>query len=387
VSLTGNLSTMSITEVLEWLSLSRKSGTLVVNGPRFTKKLYLINGELVAISSDNPREMIGRYLVGSGYLGPDELDYLVEMQDHFRIALGELAVKLGQIPRADMDRLLQIQTDESLADLLAWNQGDFSFLEDELPPNELGRVKLDVRHALMEGVRQHDERCRMRDVVPNAHHVPRLVRTPEVSKLSDGERAVIRAMDGVRTIEEIALRGRVTEFTALSLVYRGAREGWLEVGPPPPELEAADPLARFAWKDVADEIRENVERKHLLDALDGVNTLRQKYGDDPAAKDFAFEIEKEVEDLLHSDELGPTALLAPTVDQRQLMKLQIPPTLGFVLSRVDGRYSVEEVLRQLPGNRLANLAHLHELLRRGLLRAQGVHSVLRYDDPGSPPRG
>ena len=383
MSLTGNLSTMSITEVLEWLSFSNKSGTLVVNGPRFTKKLYLINGELVAISSDNPREMIGRYLVGSGYLGPDELEYLVEMQGHFRIALGELAVKLGQIPRPDMDRLLQIQTDESLADLLAWKQGDFSFLEDELPSNELGRVKLDVRHALMEGVRQYDERQRMKSLVPNCHYVPRLVRTPDPAKLSEGERAVIRAMDGVRTIEEIALRGRVTEFTALSLVYRGAREGWLEVGPPPPELEASDPLARFAWKDVADEIRENLERKRLLDALDGVTTLRQRFGNDPAAEDFAFEIEKEVEEHLHTDQLGPTALLTPTVNQQQLMKLDILPTLGFVLSRVDGRYTVEEILRQLPGNRLNNLAHLHELLRRGLLRVQRVHSVLKYDDPST----
>ncbi len=386
MSLTGNLSTMSINEVLEWLALSRKTGTLVVNGPRFTKKLHLLNGELVAISSDNPREMIGRYLVGSGFLGPEELDYLVEMQEHFRIALGELAVKLGQIPRAEMDRLLQVQIDESLADLLSWKQGDFSFLEDELPPNDLGRVKLDVRHALMEGARQQDERERMKDLVPNCHHVPRLVRAPDLSKLSPAEQAVVRAMDGVRTIEELALRARVTEFAALSLVYRGAKEGWIEVGPPPPELEAADPLARFAWKDLADGIRENLERKRLLDALEGVATLRQKFGDDPAAADFAFEMEKEVEDRLRMDELGPTALLTPTVEQRELMKLQIPPTLGFVLSRVDGRYTVEEVLRQLPGNRLTNLAHLHELLRRGLLRVQRVHSVLRYEDPGKPSR-
>jgi len=386
VGLTGNLRTMSIAEVLEWLSMSRKTGTLVVNGPQFSKRLNLINGELVAISSDNPREMIGRYLVGAGYLGPDELEYLVEMQEHFRLAMGEMAVKLGQITRDDMDRLLRIKTEESLRDLLTWQEGDFRFIEGELPSRDLLKVHLQVRGFLLEGMRQNDELERMRDVVPDVHHVPRLVRYPEDAHLDPEEKEILRYMDGTRTIESIALRCQVTEFKAMATVFRGTREAWIEVGPPPREREPETPYARFAWKELADTIEEAMGRGRLLDALNGLIALREKYVNDPIAVDFAFEVEGKIEQSIKDTELEDGAVLEPTITPQELMKLDIDPGEGFVLSRLDGRYTIGEVLSVLPGNELHNLVRIHELYRRGLVKVSKIHGVRKYREPddGSP---
>ncbi len=385
MGLTGNLKTMSIAEVLEWLSMSRKTGTLVVNGPRFSKRLNLINGELVAISSDNPREMIGRYLVGSGYLGPDELEYLVEMQQHFQLAMGELAVKLGQITRDDMDRLLRIKTEESLRDLLTWEEGDFRFVEGELPSRDLLKVHLQVRGFLLEGMRQNDELNRMREAVPDVYHVPRLIRFPEDEHLDPDEQEILRYIDGARTIESIALRAQVTEFKAMATVFRGVRQGWIEVGPPPPREELETPYAHLAWRELADKIQEDLDRGRLLDALLGVLSLREKYGDDPVAVDFAFDVEGRLEQAVKDTELEDGAVLEPTISPQELMKLDIDPGEGFVLSRLNGRYSIGEILSQLPGNELHNLVRIHELHRRGLVKVSKVHSVRKYQEPGEEP--
>lgn len=388
MGLTGNLKTMSIADVLEWLSMSRKTGTLVVNGHRFSKRLNLINGELVSISSDNPREMIGRYLVGAGYLGREELEYLVEMQQHFHLAMGELAVKLGQITRDDMDRLLRIKTEESLRDLLTWEEGDFRFVEGELPSRDLLKVHLQVRGFLLEGMRQNDELARMGDAVPDVHHVPRLVRFPEGKTLDPEEQELLRYMDGVHTIESLAMRAQVTEFKAMATVFRGVREGWIELGPPPPKVEHETPYTRLAWQEMADKIEEDLNRGRLLDALLGLLSLREKYGDDPVAVDFGFDIEGRLEEAIKDSELDEFAVLEPTITPRELMKLDIDPGEGFVLSRLDGRYSIGEILAQLPGNELHNMVRIHELHRRGLVKVSKVHAVRRYQEPGAePPRG
>ena len=382
MGLTGNLKTMSIAEVLEWLAMSNKTGTLVVNGPTYSKRLNLINGELVAISSDNPREMIGRYLVGAGYLGQHELEYLVEMQQHFQLAMGEMAVKLGQIGRDDMDRLLRIKSEESLRDLLTWKEGDFRFVEGELPSRDLLKVHLQVRGFLLEAMRQIDELERMKDAVPDVAHVPRLIRAPEGAALDPEEKEIVRFIDGRRTIEEIALRCQVTEFKAMATVFRGIREGWVELGPPPPVVEHETPWTREVWRETAEHIEHDLKRGRLLDALKGILSLREKYGDDPVAVDVAFDMEGRLEQCLKDTELEEGAVLEPTVTPQELMKLDIDPAEGFVLSRLDGRYSVGEVLSLLPGNDLHNLARIHELHRRGLVKVSKVHSVRKYRKPG-----
>jgi len=381
MGLTGNLKTMSIAEVLEWLSMSNKTGTLVVNGPTYSKRLNLINGELVAISSDNPREMIGRYLVGAGYLGPEELDYLVEMQQHFQLAIGELAVKLGQIAREDMDRLLRIKGEESIRELLTWQEGDFRFIEGELPTRDLLKVHLQVRGFLLEAMRQNDELERMKDVVPDVHHVPRLIRYPEDTQLDPEEQEILRFMDGQRTTESIALRCQVTEFKAMATVFLGVREGWIEMAPPPPVEERETPYSLLAWRETAERIQEDLERGRLFDALLGLLGLREKYGDDPVAVDFAFDVESRLEQSLKDTELEDGAVLEPTITQTELMKLDIDPGEGFVLSRLDGRYTIGEVLSILPGNELHNLVRIHELYRRGLVKISKVHSVREYRKP------
>ncbi|MCK5378654.1 MAG: DUF4388 domain-containing protein, partial [Acidobacteria bacterium] len=87
---------MPFPDLLQWVSQSRKTGTLAIDGPSVKKKLYFREGRVVASASDNPREFLGYYLVGWGFVAEDELQELLDMQERHGALLGELLVIIGR---------------------------------------------------------------------------------------------------------------------------------------------------------------------------------------------------------------------------------------------------------------------------------------------------
>jgi Domain of unknown function (DUF4388) len=383
VSLTGNLRTMPVPELFEWLAASRKTGTLVLDGPRYSKRLFFISGDLVAVASENPREKLGHYLVGWGYLTQEELDHLVEMQDHFKIMLGELAVKLGQITEEERDYAIRIKTEEAICELLLWEEGDFRFLDGVLPERDFAELRLPVHSILLEGVRQRDERQRIGKVVTSVRQRPRLVREPPAEELGPIGATILHAVDGDRNIEEITLRCRVTEFSVLRFVYRGVEQGWFELAPPLPDAEEVVPDS--AWRKLAFEIENRIEVDHLLEAVELLIDLQRKFEENIGVTSYSSEREAEIERRLEELRIPDEAVLEPAITMEEMMKLGCGPVEGFAFSRVNGRYTVSEILRLLPGSDLHSRAVIHNLIRRGFVKASEVRSVRPADRsyPGS----
>ncbi|MCG6964082.1 MAG: DUF4388 domain-containing protein [Acidobacteria bacterium] len=379
MSLTGNLRTMPVPELFEWLAASRKTGTLVLDGPRYSKKLFFISGDLVAVASENPREKLGNYLVGWGYLTQEELDHLVEMQAHFKIMLGELAVKLGQVSQEERDYAIRVKTEEAICELLLWDEGDFRFLDGVLPERDFAELRLPVHSILLEGVRQRDERQRIAKVVTSTKQRPRLVREPPAEELGPIGSAILRAVDGERSIEEIVLRCRVTEFSVLRFIHRGVKEGWFELAAPVPSGEEVVPDS--AWRKLAFEIENRIEVGHLLEAVELLTDLQRKYETDTSVSSYASERQAEIERCLEQWDIPDEAVLEPAIKMEEIMKLGCGPVEGFAFSRVNGRYTVSEILRLLPGGDLYSRAVIHNLIRRGFVKPSEVRSVRPAQGP------
>ncbi len=369
---------MPFADLVQWLSNSFKTGTLVIDGPRYTTRIYFRRGSVVAVASDNPREMLGYYLVGWGYLTEEELQYLIEMQDHFKVMLGELVVQMGHLGRPEIDHLIRIKTEETIYDLMLWDEGNFRFLEGELPERDFLELQLPVHQFLLEGHRQRDERVRFSTVIPSSGHVPVMLETPEPGKLNVVEQAIFEAIDGTRSIEEIALTVRVPEFDVLGFVFHGLESGRVRLEGPSDEVRSTPGHSHAPWHDAVHEIEDRVERDRLFDALQMLAAIRDKYPESPDVGAFVAATEERIDDRLHSSQLSDRVVLEPTAGLSELMNLDCAPAEGFVLSRINGFYSVREVLRQLPGSELQNRAILHNLLRRELVKVSETRSVRRY---------
>lgn len=378
MSIAGNLRTMAFADLVQWLSASEKSGTLVVEGPRCTKKVYLRRGALAAVSSDHPREMLGYYLVGWGLVTEEQLEKAISQQEETRLMLGELAVKLGYVTVDEMSYLIRVRTEETIYELIAWEEGQFRFLEGELPERDSLDVELSMHSLLLEGFRQRDERRRMRSVIPDPRHVPVPLLGAEFQPTTDEERDIVAAMDGRRTVEEIALVCRLPEFAVLSFVFAATRQGQVEIAPPPLERAAAPGASDAPWHGAMAEIRDRLERDRLLDALRLLSGLVDRFGTDPNLVAMAMRFEGEIDQRLDAKAFEPTATLELAINLKELVKLECDPAEGFVLSRITGRYTVLEVLSQLPGSPLQNRVILQNLLRRGLIRTRQSTGIARY---------
>jgi hypothetical protein len=72
--------------------------------------------------------------------------------------------------------MLALKAEESIFELFLWEDGQFRFLEGELPAYEMVPISLNVTSVTLEGIRRVDEWARIRHVIPSAQCVPVSVR-------------------------------------------------------------------------------------------------------------------------------------------------------------------------------------------------------------------
>ena len=361
--LSGNLATMGFPDLIQWVAGSRKTGILVIKGARCTRRILFHKGLVAAVASDDPSEHLGTFLVAWGYLTSDTLQELLSKQREMGTMLGEALVRRGVLDRDELRRALVVKTEESIFDLMGWREGEFFFLEEAQSRRDFQGLDLPVDHFLMEGARQEDERRRFAEAIPDTSHVPSLARAAGGPPSSDEERRVLGAVDGVRTIREVAHAARMPEFEALSILFAAVRRGLVTVAPRPAMRSAPPPPGQTAMQEAANslalgELRE--AHRHLLRvAAAGSNSAMRR-----EVRALGAEIAAELERTFLRGR--PVPELA--VSLAELDDLDTGPEEAYVLSRVDGRCTAQQVLSLLPGPRLDNLLVLHDLLLRGLIR-------------------
>ncbi|MGB3564676.1 MAG: DUF4388 domain-containing protein, partial [Thermoanaerobaculia bacterium] len=157
MSITGNLRTLELSELLQWLAQGKKTGTLVVEQQDLEKRIYFQDGRIISSSSNDPEEHLGTFLIQRGYIDEPTLEHAMKLQEATHILLGKVLVTLDSISEDDLEKILRLKTEESVYDLFTWDEGDFRFVKDEMPDGAMVPVSLEVTNIVMEGMRRIDE--------------------------------------------------------------------------------------------------------------------------------------------------------------------------------------------------------------------------------------
>jgi TonB family protein len=157
MSITGNLRTLELSELLQWLAQGKKTGTLVVEQRDLEKRIYFQNGRIISSSSNDPEEHLGTFLIERGYIDEPTLEHAMKLQEATQILLGKVLVTLDSISEEDLEKILRLKTEESVYELFTWDEGDFRFVKDEMPDAAMVPVSLEVTNIVMEGMRRIDE--------------------------------------------------------------------------------------------------------------------------------------------------------------------------------------------------------------------------------------
>ncbi|MEZ4231726.1 MAG: response regulator [Polyangiaceae bacterium] len=232
-ALTGNVSVISIAEVLQLLSLQRQTGSLTVR----TRKgasivLFIKEGNLsLATSAGLHGEFrVGRYLVQDGALKEAQLSEYLEQNppsgSRARSSLiGQALIERGLIDAEQLHKGLTRQASELIYEVVRWNSGRFSFKLDDLSDAaQAADLGLPTGAIVMEGFRRVDEWRLIEGsfdfenvLYQDPMAIERMGKQSELTKL---EATVLAAIDGERTVREIVAEVHASSFDVCKILYQ-----------------------------------------------------------------------------------------------------------------------------------------------------------------------
>ncbi len=230
MGISGNLKTMVLAELLQWLSMGQKTGTLVIDNRKVTKRIFFENGMIISSASTDPKEYLGRFLASHGFIPEDTVNEAVARQIAEKQLIGKILVNMGAISEEDLHQMLLLKAEESIYDIFTWEEADFEFLDDVLPSETMIRMQLDVQGLVLEGTRRVDEWERIRDLIPTPLHVPvSVVDFDSIEDIDEIERQILAWVDDDRTVEEISQEAQISLFQVASAFAQQVPYGRLKM--------------------------------------------------------------------------------------------------------------------------------------------------------------
>ncbi|HET8646614.1 MAG TPA: DUF4388 domain-containing protein, partial [Vicinamibacteria bacterium] len=351
-------------EILQWISVGRKTGTLHLERGSIEKRIVFRDGDIYTSWSNDPRESLGQYLIRHRRLTEEQLFRHMLRQEEQGVPLGEVLIAQGLLGESDLRALLEQKAQDSIYDVFLWPEGRFEFVDGELQEDVPVFVNLQVTSVVMEGVRRIDEWKRIRQVIPSAQAT--FKGTGNGARAGGGLRAeALRLAQEGKSVAEISLELRMSEFDASALLFELVRAQALQPLPAESPARAADPVGAIkellgvAYTRMGD--RRYDQALEAYDAVLSLDPLNQhaKKGR-RAAEDARARLR-----AARTVPLDKVPVLS--VGLGELTRLDFDPQEGFVLSRVNGQWDVRSILKLCPIPEEEALLIFARLLERSVI--------------------
>ncbi|HEX5716224.1 MAG TPA: DUF4388 domain-containing protein [Thermoanaerobaculia bacterium] len=352
MGIVGNLRTMQLEELLQWLSQSRKTGTLEIKTDKVEKKVFFRDGQVVATASTRPEEYLGHFLVSHGLISETALAKAMELQEATGMLLGKILVTKEILKEVDLHQMLKLKSEESIYDIFSWPEGEFRFLDDVLPAaNAMVPMVLDVTAILMEGVQRVDEFRRIRQLVPTQDAIPVQIYEWELKGTDPGTQQILDLVNDERTVEEIRLQTHSSEFRVCKVLYEQYQKGRLKVVKPRWNHQSGSFQAQNG--PLTGETLLEAGQKYLQDqdfdlALRHLRAARSLEPDNPDIQDALALGEKEIREAIEAAGVTLSSVPSLAVSLDQLTSVKITPHEGFMLTRINGTYDIQSILKITP---------------------------------------
>lgn len=379
MSIAGNLNTMQVAELLQWLSHSSKTGTLVMDNGEVEKRVYFRSGRIFSSSSTDPKEYLGHFLVSHGLITEIELAKAMEMQESNQMLLGKILVTIGAVSEPDLQRLLRVKAEESIYDIFSWTEAEFRFLDGQLPGSNLIPIDLDVAAIILEGARRADEWRRIREVIPSTQAIPVLVDQLTDPGIDAGALQILQLINDDRTVEEICLQTHSSEYRVCRVIFEQVRRGRIKIIRPrweaPPQAAAPAEVEGGGNAVVSATALVKAAEKHLAqqDYQAALRHLRAAKSLEPENREVQRAVERSEQRIREAVEAAGVRLDAVpklNVDLDNITALDITPQEGFILTRINGQYDLKSILKISPMQQLDGLLVFWRLAGAGHIRLE-----------------
>src|SRR3970282_834767 len=150
MSLRGDLRTMALPDILQWIAAGRKTGTLHVERRSLRKRIIVRDGNIFSSWSNDPRESLGQFLIRLRLVTEEQLFRALLDQEEKGRLLGSILLADGILSEDDLKRALKAKAEETLFDLFLWGSGEFEFREGDFPEELLITFETPVTPVILE---------------------------------------------------------------------------------------------------------------------------------------------------------------------------------------------------------------------------------------------
>lgn len=172
MGISGSLKDVSVADVMQFIHLGRRTGTLLLSQGTKRAMIGFHMGRLV--SAQAPRTpKLGDLLITSGMIDRGILERAIDSQtsEPERRSLGQILVGSGSIDPEGLRQVIAQQIEQAVSEVMVWDTGNFEFAIDDLrpiddialyPSDVLPDADINTQMVLLEAARIFDERNRDR---------------------------------------------------------------------------------------------------------------------------------------------------------------------------------------------------------------------------------
>ncbi len=247
MGLQGNLSGFTLSEIFRMISMSSKTGQLVIARAGSEGRVYFRDGTVHFASTPENRLPIGQRLVDAGIISREHLDEALSVQHaEPERRLGAILVSKGFVAQDVLTGFVREQIQDALFEIFEWEDGTYYFEPDEGSQEDIG-VSLQVDEIVAEADRRRVEWEMIRKIVPSIESPVRLstdaVAQGETIEIEPQEWAAICAISNGSRLTDLRAILHLTSLGVCRIVARMISRGVLELIPLPQELPEIVPEA------------------------------------------------------------------------------------------------------------------------------------------------
>jgi DNA-binding CsgD family transcriptional regulator len=364
MSLSGNLKTMDLAELLQWVTLGRKTGSLAFIQNKIKNYIYFRDGGIISSRSNEPTKQLGHFLLFQGKISEEQLKRGLELQQRHHQHLGKILVQEGFISQDEVEKALVDRTQEVIYDIFLWDDGYFHFASSGYNLEDLILINLDINTILFEGVRRKDEWNRIRQTFPTNEVLLSLRpgADPKTLPLTPIQKKLLFLVTRGKTISEMILELHGSEFLVNDELYKLYDKGVLEV-----QAVLQAPAAQVEQPSLINRGVELMQARKPREALAVFQEVLRIDPQNATVDQYIAQAEKTICEEFYAGSISPQKVPYFLVPETSMTQYNLTHEEGFVASRINGNWDLKSIVMLSPLREIEILQIVDKLMKMGLI--------------------
>jgi curved DNA-binding protein CbpA len=223
LSISGLLRDCQMSDILLDLKKSNKTGIFeIIKGP-IHKKIHIKNGDMVFATSNEDEDRLGEFLLRVGKISLEQYSQSVNILKKTGKRQGTILVELGFLKPTDLVWAVQNQVEEIILSLFQWEDGEFLFIEGQLPTKEVITLKISTANIIYQGIKRINSFTRIKNALPPLdtvlYYSPDPINLFQDINLDKDDKDISSMIDGKSSIEKILSISPLDNFKTMKILY------------------------------------------------------------------------------------------------------------------------------------------------------------------------